>query len=361
LGIIEDGSILIQDRRILSVGPTRRIENLKESRGAIDVPVGGCVVMPGFVDPAIHVSLYERTSAAESVPKRKKARNFYDESLTLIRSCLQHGTLNAQFKVYSASGSFAADVAALRTLATIGSIPVGIVRSMRLSVDSFSDHQLGALAANLAMLLRRDFAQTLELPAGAGLPARSALWEALAKAGLPLNLIWPGGSAELLLDLLVRARARSVFCPAELSPAECGVLAQSPSIAVFSPCKDLLEERENPSAKKLTAAGGAIALSSGYDSKDAPIFSMQMVVALAVLRLRLSVEQALAATTINAAHALGLGDEVGSLEAGKRADVLVLNLADYREIPRRIGVNQVTMALREGNFLINRKRAKASA
>ena len=53
-------------------------------------------------------------------------------------------------------------------------------------------------------------------------------------------------------------------------------------------------------------AGGAIALASGYDSKHAPIFSMQMVVALAVLRLRFSAEQAIAATTINAAHALGV-------------------------------------------------------
>jgi imidazolonepropionase len=87
---------------------------------------------------------------------------------------------------------------------------------------------------------------------------------------------------------------------------------------------------------------------------------MQMVVALAVLRLRLSVEQAISATTINAAHAVGCADEVGSLEPGKRADILVLNLSDYREIPRRIGVNQVAMALREGSFLINRKRAKAS-
>jgi len=130
---------------------------------------------------------------------------------------------------------------------------------------------------------------------------------------------------------------------------------------VFSPCKELLEERENPSAKKMLDAGGAIALASGYDSKHAPIFSMQMVVALAVLRLRLTAEQAIAATTINAAHALGCADEVGSLEAGKRADILVLSLSDYREIPRRIGVNQVQMALRDGNLMINRKRAKASA
>jgi imidazolonepropionase len=360
LGIIEDGSILIQDRRIISVGPTRRIENLKECRGATDVPVTGCVVMPGFVDPAIHVSLYENR-IAESVAKRKKALKFYEESLTLIRSCLQHGTLNAQFKVYSDAGSPAADIVALRQLATIGAVPVATVRSLRLPPSAFDETELDALAAWMTLLRRRGLAHFLELCAGAEQNPSAPFWELLNAAGLPVNLIWPGGPADLLRHFLERARARAVFCPVELGAAECAVLAHSPAIAVFSPCKELLEERENPSAKKLADAGGAIALASGYDSKDAPIFSMQMVVALAVLRLRLSVEQALAATTINAAHALGCGDEVGSLEPGKRADILVLNLSDYREIPRRIGVNQVAMALRDGNFLINRKRAKAGA
>ncbi len=361
LGIIEDGSILIQDRRILSVGPTRRIENLKESRGAIDVPVTGCVVMPGFVDPAIHVSLYQNRESDESASKRKKAFDFYEESLLLIRSCLQHGTLSARFKVYSEANSPAADLAALRQLTTIGSVPVATTRSLRLSSAAFDLTQLAALAARLALLRRRNFVQGIELLTGEDLDPAPEFWDVLRKAQLPLNLVWRGGPADVLNHFLAQAHPRSVFCPAELGPQECSVLAQSPSIAVFSPCKELLEERENPSAKKLLDAGGAIALASGYDSKDAPIFSMQMVVALAVLRLRLSAEQAIAATTINAAHALGCGHEVGSLEAGKRADLLVLNLSDYREIPRRIGVNQVLMALREGHFVINRRRAKASA
>jgi imidazolonepropionase len=316
--------------------------------------------MPGFSDAAIHVSLYQSGASADSTVKRKKSANFYEENITLLRSCLQHGTLNAQFKV-SGVGSLAADVAALRQLAAIGPVPVGTVRCLRLFPASVDENKLAALASRLAMLRRRNFVQFLELFAGADLNASASFWELLRKAGLPLNLIWPGGPAEVLQRLLEQARAHCVFCPAELSHSECNVLAQSPSISVFSPCKELLEERENPSAKKLADSGGAIALASGYDSKDAPIFSIQMVVALAVLRLRLSVEQAISATTINAAHALGRGDETGSLEAGKRADLLVLNLSDYREIPRRIGVNQVAMALRDGNFLINRKRAKASA
>jgi imidazolonepropionase-like amidohydrolase len=313
------------------------------------------------VDPAIHVSLFENRASPESVVKRKKALNFYEESLTLIRSCMQHGTLNAQFKVYSDSPSRAADFAALSQLAAMGANPVSTVRSLRLPSLAFEETKSAQFAAQLVALRRRKLVQFLELAGTAELPSHDAFWDTLHKSGLPLNLVWPGGSAEMLHGLMQRAGARAVFCPVELSTAECGVLARSPCISVFSPCKDLLEERDNPSAKKLAAAGGAIALASGYDSKYAPIFSMQMVVALAVLRLRLTVEQAIAATTINAAHALGCADEVGSLEAGKRADVLVLNLSDYREMPRRIGVNQVVMALRDGNFVINRKRAKASA
>jgi len=359
--MIEDGSVLIQDGRIVSVGATRRIENLKEAKGAIDVPVTGSVVMPGFVDPAIHVSLYKRPASGESVAKRKKSLNFYEESLTLIRACLQHGTLNAQFKLYSEPASPAADIAALRQLSAIGANPVGTVRSLRLPSAAFDETKLAAFAVQLAKLNRKKLVDFLELAANPDQWAPTPFWDLLHRAGFPLNIIWPGGSAAYLQALLTQARPRSVFCPVELSNAECAVLGHSPCMSLFSPCKDLLEERENPSAKKLVAAGGAIALSSGYDAKDAPIFSMQMVVALAVLRLRLTVEQAIAATTINAAYALGRAAEVGSLEAGKRADLLVLNLSDYREIPRHIGVNQVLMALRDGNFVINRKRAKARA
>jgi imidazolonepropionase len=274
---------------------------------------------------------------------------------------LQHGTLNAQLKLYSDPASPAADIAALRQLSAIGANPMGMVRSLRLPPSAFDEAKLAAFSVQLAKMRRKKLVHVLELAANSERAAPALLWDLLHTAGLPLNLIWPGGSPAGLQALLAQARPRSVFCPVELSNAECAILGRSPCLAVFSPCKDLLEERENPSSGKLVAAGGAIALGSGYDAKDAPIYSMQMVIALAVLRLRLTVEQAIAATTINAAYALGCAAEVGTLEAGKRADLLVLNLSDYREIPRHIGVNQVLMALREGNFVINRKRSKARA
>lgn len=88
---------------------------------------------------------------------------------------------------------------------------------------------------------------------------------------------------------------------------------------------------------------------------------MQMALSFAVLHLRLTIEQAITAATINAAHAAGVGHLTGSLEAGKRADILILTLSDYREIPRQFGINHVGMAIREGNVVFNRTRWRVGA
>ena len=88
---------------------------------------------------------------------------------------------------------------------------------------------------------------------------------------------------------------------------------------------------------------------------------MQIVLALAVMRLNLTIEHAIVATTINAAYAINQGNEIGSLEPGKHADVLILNLNDYRELPRRLGVNHVAMIIRDGVITANRMSWKVGA
>ena len=79
------------------------------------------------------------------------------------------------------------------------------------------------------------------------------------------------------------------------------------------------------------------------------------------MRLGLTVEEAFTAATINAAHAAGCGHVTGSLEFGKQADLLILNVSDYREVPRQFGINNVEMAIRHGSIVLNRNRWKAAA
>jgi imidazolonepropionase len=77
---------------------------------------------------------------------------------------------------------------------------------------------------------------------------------------------------------------------------------------------------------------------------------MQFIIALACRTMRLSPAEAITAATINAAHALGLGHEVGSLEPGKRADLLVLDVPSYQFLGYRFGTNLVHTVVAGGRL-----------
>ncbi len=359
LEVIEDGSVLIRDGKIASVGLTRRIENLKEARDAPEIELENAIIMPGFVDPGVRMTLQPKDAM-----KRRKMVDFRSDSLTLLRACMHHGTLNLRISVNGGKGDLRTDVLALRQLASMANPPVGKTQSWRIAPEQVNGSGAALsqnFIASLKLVTNRNLAQSVEMTPESSEVLGNGSWEAAGESGLDLNLLWPGGSPDSLRELLAQTNPRTVWCPSSLSREECSVLAQSPSIAVFCPGRELLEERGGDAVRCLIDSGGAIALSSGYDASDAPTFSMQTAVSLAVMRLRLSTEEAISAATINAAHAVAGSHSVGSIECGKRADLLVLNVPDYREIPRRFGINNVVMAIREGNLVYNRTRWKVSA
>lgn len=353
LSIIEDGSVLIRDGLIAQVGSTRRIENLKEVRGAGEVTVDGAIVLPGFVDAAVQLS------PTPSPGKRPKTSTYFEASLFLLRSFLHHGTLNAQVKAGQAG--IGSDVPLLRQLARIGNHPIGMTRSWQVGRQARpisitgDDHVI-----DLPAFAKKKLVQTVEIDASVGDPVREALCATARDHGLAVNLSWPGGSPGTLAEILDHVRPRAVICNTDLSIAECDVLSQSSIPVVFPISKSISEGKLSDALRKLRDSGAAIALSSGYDARDMQVLSMQIAIGLAVLRFRLGTEQALAAATINGAYALGLGHVLGSLETGKRADLIVMNLPDYREIPRRFGTNHVGMVIREGKIVFNRTGWKVS-
>ncbi len=93
-----------------------------------------------------------------------------------------------------------------------------------------------------------------------------------------------------------------------------------------------LSRTQYPPARKMVEAGLAIVLATDFNPGSSPVASMPFMLSLACLEMRLTPAEALTAATINAAWSLGLGDQVGSIEAGKQADFLIHEFTDYREL-----------------------------
>ncbi len=362
LGIIEDGAVLIRDGVIAEVGSARRIENLKEARTAIEIPADGRIIVPGFVDASLHLNLgCSETGDNSRFRKRKSVVDFCDTSLGLLRSCLQHGTLTADIKAWGGEFQRALDVPLLRKLSEIGDNPICAVRTWH--VGNTAGPECDALLSSLVILNRKRLIRSVEFNGESGHSTDLQLHSALVNSGIGIKLCWRGGLAEELLRCLQQFRPTAVYCPAPiyLTAKETAVLAASTAIAVLGVGKEVFEGPTSSIGRELVDSGAAIALSSGYDSGSAASFSMQMSIALAVVRLGLTIEEAFSAATINSAYAAGRGDVTGSIEVGKRADVLLLNASDYRDIAGQFGVNHVDMAIRDGNVVLNRTRWKAMA
>jgi imidazolonepropionase len=129
-------------------------------------------------------------------------------------------------------------------------------------------------------------------------------------------------------------------------------LARSSTIATLLPGTVYHGEFDRfPPARHLADSGAAIALATGFTPSSASTFNMQMIVSLACTHLGLTEEEAIVAATINGAHALRKAARCGSLEFDKDADLLILNVSDYREISVHFGCNIVAMAMRKGQVV----------
>ncbi|MGH9361201.1 MAG: amidohydrolase family protein, partial [Thermoanaerobaculia bacterium] len=155
----------------------------------------------------------------------------------------------------------------------------------------------------------------------------------------------PSGGAELAAEL----GALSADHLVAITPHGIDALARAGITAVLLPGTSffLMKHRWAP-ARRLLEAGVPVALATDCNPGSSHTESMPMVLTLAVFELGLSVEEALTAATLNAACALGLGAEIGSVEPGKRADLLVLDAPNLLHLAYHFGVNPVAAVVKGG-------------
>ena len=109
-----------------------------------------------------------------------------------------------------------------------------------------------------------------------------------------------------------------------------------------------------PAARAMIEAGLAVVLATDFNPGSSPTPSMTMILSLASTHLKMTPAEAITAATINAAHSLGRGDRIGSLEEGKRADFVVHDCSDYRELAYFFGVEHARATFVAGREVYRR-------
>lgn len=369
LGLIPDGALLIRDGLISSVGPSRRIENLAEARSAREIDASGKVVVPGFVDS--HTHLVARAPRLASfgdagdhgaVPRTTRAvpaSRLLFETRRRLAALIRHGTTTVEIK--SGGENLTEERKILRVLARLKQRPLDVVPTCVMGsrfplefVGKPDDYLQWMCAQFLPAIRRRGLARCVDVACRTqeetAFDARRCLQTA-GSLGFRLKVHAEQSGRDGGARLAVEFGALSADHLNYATPEDVVLLAASSTIATLLPGSVYSAGGRLPPARALIDAGAAVALASGFEPAAASPFSMQAALALACYELGLTPAEALAAATINGAHALGLAHTVGSLEVGKQADLLILDAPDFREITYHFGGNLVAMTLKRGEIL----------
>ena len=385
LGIIPRGGLLTQGETILRVGRARSLERQALRLGAEAIDCRGRVVMPGFVDSHTHLifvgsrvndyelrlrgKTYEEIAEAgggiqSSAQRIRKVSisSLAQQAARFLEQFAAHGTTTVEVK--SGYGlDIAPELKILRvirlleadtpldlvpTLLALHALPASFrgrsapyveevvhrlipaVAQKRLAefIDCFCDR--GAFSVEDC---RRVFAAGREF----GLVPRIHA-EQLARTGAArLGIEFDAASADHL-DML--------------SAADIRALAGSSVVATLLPGANFhLGLKRYPRARQLIDAGAAVALATDFNPGTSPTVNMQFILSLACTQMGMTPAEAITAATINGAHALRRAHRMGSLEAGKQADLIVLDVEDYREIPYYFAVNHCVMTGKRGGII----------
>ncbi|MGH9969384.1 MAG: imidazolonepropionase [Pyrinomonadaceae bacterium] len=107
-----------------------------------------------------------------------------------------------------------------------------------------------------------------------------------------------------------------------------------------------------PAAREMIEAGLAVVLATDFNPGSSPTPSMLMILSLASTQMKMTPAESITAATINAAHSLGLGDKLGSLESGKLADFVIHDCEDYRELGYFFGIEHPWQVYAQGSLVV---------
>ena len=382
LGIIKNGALAIHGKEIVAVGETDEVLATIRRVGTV-VDATDRIVLPGFVDCHTHlifsgsredefIQKIEGRSYLEIMQRKggifrtvEKTREdlaspqaLMDRAEAFLDKMLAFGTTTTEIKTgYGLSTE--SEFGLLRIIARLKeSQPVDIVSTFlgaHAYPKEYENRKADYIQLVLGMLERVKSGGLAEycdvfVETGAFSPseARTILKQA-KKHGLKLKLhageFNDIGGAELGAELGVTSIDHLDY----ISERGMELMAEKKTIGVLLPGVPfhLMTNRYAP-ARKLIEAGVPIALATDFNPGSCPTLSMQMIIALACRQMKLTPAEAINAATINAAYALDRGDRIGSIEVGKSADIIILNIPRHQQLPYWFGINLVARVIKNG-------------
>jgi imidazolonepropionase len=136
-------------------------------------------------------------------------------------------------------------------------------------------------------------------------------------------------------------------------------LAKGGVVATLLPATAFTLREQYAPARKLIDSGCIVALATDFNPGSCFTYSIPLIIALATLQMKMTIEEVITALTLNAAAALNRADTIGSVEVGKQADLLLHDFPSYKFIPYHVGINTVAHTIKNGIVYTNNNISRA--
>lgn len=376
-GVLRESALVIRGDTIQAVGSRRQV--LSEWNGDI-LELPNSAVVPGFVDPHTHpvfggsrlrefllrsrgASYQEIHASGGGIFSTVKATREASDEILMARAkdvlerMMAHGTTTVEAKSgYGLSTeeevrelhilrdlANTLDLTLVPTFLGAHAIPPEYADRREQYVDLLIHEMIPACRefADYCDIFTEEGAFTLEESRRILTAARAAGYGLRIHAE-EFNYL---GGARMAAEL----GAASVDHLQKLPQSDFEAIRKSGAIPILTPGTSFFLGLEDYApARAMIDADLPVALATDYNAGSCQTESMQAIMALAVLKTRMTPSEALVAATVNAAHSLGLGQQIGSLEVGKKADLLVLDLPDFAALPYHFGGNYVRAIIKNG-------------
>ena len=387
LSIIADGAMLVRDGRVEWVGPSSELTDDRLAGREIVEP-GKRVVLPGFVDAHTHPvfagkrlgeyellamgKTYQQIAAAGGGIRStvRETREASEDQLTdaakkYSRWFLRCGTTTVEAK--SGYGlSLEDELKLLRVIRRLGAngplryVPTflgahEIPEEYRATPHAYVDLIIHEMIPLVVEQHLAEYCDVFCEPGVFDVPTSSEILSAAHRAGLGIRVhadqLSRSGAAEMAAQL----GAATADHLEQVGTAEIDALVQGNVQPVLLPASvyTLGSEQYAP-ARAMIEAGLAVVLATDFNPGSSPSPSIPFVLSLASTQMRMSPAEAITATTVNAAYSLGRGFAIGTLEPGKRADFVIHDCQDYREIAYFAGVESAWKVYIDGELVFDR-------